>query len=134
MGKKENILKLLIEFDGLTYKRIIELYNERFKPDLIKSNAGYMYLQRLRKKGLIIHESKYDAKGKQYIYKPTAKALASISEDIIFNAFIQYSKLFHLIEQHFRNRTSLGVNELVNFIQASITNTEIIDKIEEIIK
>nr|BDI55162.1 MAG: hypothetical protein [uncultured archaeon] len=51
------------------------------------------------------------------------------------NAFIQYSRLFHLIEQHFKNgRTTLGINEFINLIQSTIINTEAIDKIEEIFK
>lgn len=51
----------------------------------------------------------------------------------LINAFTQYSKLFHSIETHFKNRSTLGINELVNFIQTSITNTKAIDKIEEIL-
>lgn len=53
----------------------------------------------------------------------------------LMKAFIQYSKLFHLIELHFRNgRTTLSQNELINFIEASITNINSIDNIEDIIK
>ena len=54
--------------------------------------------------------------------------------DDLLNAFLQYSKLFHLIELNFKNRDSLGVNELVSYIQSAITNTEVIDKTEEILK
>lgn len=46
-------------------------------------------------------------------------------------AFSQYSTLFHLIEKHFKNRSTLGVNELVDYIQSTITNTNAIDKTEE---
>lgn len=55
--------------------------------------------------------------------------------DNLLNAFMQYSKLFHLIELHFKNnRTVLNVDELINFVQSAITNTKAIDKIEEILK
>lgn len=30
MGKKENILKLLIKYDGLTFEKIIEHYEKEF--------------------------------------------------------------------------------------------------------
>lgn len=48
----------------------------------------------------------------------------------LFDAYIQLSKLFHAIGLHFKNRTTLGTNEFVNFIEAYITNTQVIDKIE----
>jgi hypothetical protein len=68
--------------------------------------------------------------------KSTIKSYQSKEfRDNLLNAYIQYSKLFHSIELHFRNnRSSLGINEFINFIQMSITNTEAIDKTEEIIK
>jgi len=85
MGKKERILELIIEFDGLTYKRIIELYNERYNPSTITKETGYIFLQRLKgynKKTkkfdnpiLIRAESKDNVKGKCFFYKPTALAL-----------------------------------------------------------
>lgn len=50
--------------------------------------------------------------------------------DDLLNAFLQYSKLFHLIELNFKNRDTLSVNELVSFVQSAITDTEVIDKIE----
>ena len=50
------------------------------------------------------------------------------------NAYKQFSKLFHSIELHFKNRSTLGLNEFINFINAYITNTETIDKTEEILK
>ena len=52
----------------------------------------------------------------------------------ITNAYSQFSKLFHSIELHFKNRSTLGLNEFINYINAYITNAETIDKIEEIIK
>jgi len=69
MGKKENILKLLIEFDGLKYNHLIKLYNERYS-DSIKEKSAYVYLKRLKKLGLIENEN-----GKNISYKPTLKAL-----------------------------------------------------------
>ena len=54
--------------------------------------------------------------------------------DDLLTAFLQYSKLFHLIELNFKNRDTLGINELVSYVQSAITNTEVIDKIEEILK
>ena len=50
--------------------------------------------------------------------------------DDLLNAFLQYSKLFHLIELNFKNRDILGINELVSYVQSAITNTKVIDKIE----
>ncbi len=50
------------------------------------------------------------------------------------NAYTQLSKLFHAIGLHFDNRNTLGTNEFINFINAYITDTKVIDKIEEIIK
>ncbi len=50
------------------------------------------------------------------------------------NAYTQLSKLFHAIGLHFDNRSTLGTNEFINFINAYITDTKVIDKIEEIIK
>ena len=86
MGKKENILELLKEFDGLTYNKIIDLYNERFNPDTLSRKSGYKYLQRLKNKPLelITSESKGESKGKGYIYKPTAKALTEKPDDLKF--------------------------------------------------
>jgi len=52
----------------------------------------------------------------------------------LIDAFMQYSKLFHAIGLHFKNRSTLGTNELINFINEYITDTDIIDKIEENIK
>ena len=54
--------------------------------------------------------------------------------DNLLNAFIQYSKLFHLIELNFKNRDTLGVNELISFVQSAITNTKAIDEVERILK
>ena len=55
--------------------------------------------------------------------------------ETVLNAFTQYSKLFHLIEQHFLGgRTTLSQNELVTFVKLTITNAKIIDNIEESIK
>jgi len=55
--------------------------------------------------------------------------------ETLFSAFTQYSKLFHLIELHFKNgRTTLSQNELINFVEASITNAESIDSMESILK
>ena len=79
MGKKERILELIKEFDGLTYKRIIELYNERYEPSTITKETGYIFLQRLKgddkNPELIRAESKDNVKGKCFIYKPTSLAL-----------------------------------------------------------
>jgi len=55
-------------------------------------------------------------------------------QDDSLNAYKQLSKLFHAIGLHYKNRSTLGTNEFINFIEAYITNTETIDKIEEIIK
>jgi len=55
--------------------------------------------------------------------------------DNLLKGFMQYSKLFHLIELHFKNnRNTLSVNELINFVQSAITNTEAIDEVEELLK
>jgi len=55
--------------------------------------------------------------------------------EAVLNAFTQYSKLFHFIEQHFLGgRTTLTQNELVTFVKFTITNAKIIDNIEESIK
>lgn len=54
--------------------------------------------------------------------------------DNLLNAFMQYSKLFHLIELNFKNRDTLSVNELVSFVQSVITDTKAIDEVEELLK
>ena len=74
MGKKEKILELIMENDGLTYNKIIDKYNEKYdnptEPDTIKRKSGYVYLKRLKDDDLIENE-----KGINVLYKPTQKAL-----------------------------------------------------------
>ena len=75
MGKKEKILELIKENDGLTYNKIISKYNEKYDPDdekhdTLKEKSGYSYLKRIKKDGLIEND-----KGINVLYKPTAKAL-----------------------------------------------------------
>lgn len=70
MGKKEKILELIKEDDGLTYNKIIDKYNEKYKPDTVKRLSGYVYLRRLKNDGLIEND-----KGINVLYKPTPKAL-----------------------------------------------------------
>jgi len=89
-----------------------ELYNEILEP--LKNNMNTT-MSKFIKGAIKIY------KGKEF-------------HNNLHNAFIQYSRLFHLIEQHFKNRTTLGINDFINLIQSTITNTESIDKTEEIIK
>jgi len=70
MGKKERILKLIIENDGLTYTKIISKYNKEYSPDTVKKKSGYSYLKRLKKDGLIEND-----KGINVLYMPTIKSL-----------------------------------------------------------
>jgi len=79
MGRKEKILNLIIEFDGLTINKIIVIYNERYNPDMLTKDLCYAYLQRLKGYGnkpiLVKAENKDNIKGKCFIYKPTVLAL-----------------------------------------------------------
>ncbi len=87
MGKKERILELIKEFDGLTYNKIIDLYNERFKSSSITKETGYVFLSRLIESDLVTSEPKDDVKGKCYFYKPTPKAL---NQDEIVSNLAEY--------------------------------------------
>jgi predicted transcriptional regulator len=70
MGKKEKILELIKEFEGLNYNQLLKLYNERYNPDTIKRKSAYSYLKRLKKAKLIENDN-----GKNITYKATPKAL-----------------------------------------------------------
>jgi len=70
MGKKERILDLIKENDGLTYATLERKYNEKFGANKFNTNTGYVFLKRLKKAGLIENE-----KGINVLYKPTQKAL-----------------------------------------------------------
>ncbi|MHA1988822.1 MAG: winged helix-turn-helix domain-containing protein [Promethearchaeota archaeon] len=76
IGKKEKILELIKENDGLTYNKIIDKYNEKYNPDTVKRLSGYVYLRRLKKDGLIEND-----KGINVLYKPTSKALTDNPDD-----------------------------------------------------
>jgi len=80
MGKKEKILELIKENDGLTYNKLITKYNEKYNtnpnnPDTIKRKSAYVYLKRLRKERLIEND-----KGMNVYYKPTPKAYLTKEE------------------------------------------------------
>lgn len=77
MGKKERILDLIKENDGLTYATLIKKYNLEFKPDTLKQKSGYVYLKRLKKAGLIEND-----KGINVLYKATPKVLNKESESL----------------------------------------------------
>lgn len=79
MGKKERILDLIKENDGLTYITLIRKYNEKFEPDTLKEKSGYSYLKRLKKLRLIEND-----KRKNTLYKPTPKALSDKPDDLEF--------------------------------------------------
>lgn len=82
MGKKEQILELIKENDGLTYTTLIRKYNEKYdinpdNPDTLKEKSGYSYLKRLKKDGLIEND-----KGTNVLYKPTSKAFSDKPNDL----------------------------------------------------
>ena len=66
---KEKILELIIENDGLSYKKLLE------KCEGLKRKSGYKYLQRLKEDRLIISINDDNIIGKSAFYKPTLKAL-----------------------------------------------------------
>ena len=77
MGKKERILDLIKDNDGLTYATLRTKYNLEFKQDTLKKKSGYVYLKRLKNDGLIEND-----KGINVLYKPTALALNKDSESL----------------------------------------------------
>ena len=57
MGKKEQILKLIIENDGLTYSTLEKKFNTEFGANIFKKKSGYSLLKRLKKEGLITNDN-----------------------------------------------------------------------------
>jgi len=127
MGKKEKILELIKEFDGLTYAKIIDLYNERYKPSSITKETGYVFLSRLRESGLVKSEGKDDVKGKLFIYKPTPKALNQKIEPQQNSELID--KLVLLMIKIRVNSEMYGINISEKEIQPSIKRLRGSDKI-----
>jgi hypothetical protein len=127
MGKKEKILELIKEFDGLTYAKIIDLYNKRYKPSSITKESGYVFLSRLRESGLVKSEGKDDVKGKLFIYEPTLKALNQKIEPQQNSELID--KLVLLMIKIRVNSEMYGINISEKEIQPSIKRLRGSDKI-----
>lgn len=72
MGYKEEIVELLKENElGLKYNTLLTEYKEKYNKEL---ENGYIYLQRLKKDGLVKTYIPEDRKGKIIAYKLTTKA------------------------------------------------------------
>lgn len=79
IGKKEQILKLIKENDGLTYKTLETKYNNEFGANTFKKKSGYSLLKRLRKEGLITNDNTRNT-----LYRATAKAFSDKPDDLEF--------------------------------------------------
>lgn len=79
MGKKEQILKLIKENDGLTYNTLEKKFNVEFGANTFKRKSGYSLLKRLRKEGLITNDNTRNT-----LYRATSKAFSDKPDDLEF--------------------------------------------------
>ena len=105
IGNKERIIAILNKYEsGLTYKNLLERYRELYKENL---ENGYVYLKRLKEKGIIEAYKTPNIKGKNLTYRLKSEHKESQSNNIIEqlerkiekleNGILEFNKLMSIV-------------------------------------
>lgn len=106
-GNKERIITILSKFEsGLTYKNLLERYKEINNENL---ENGYVYLKRLKEKGIIETYKTPNIKGKNLTYRLVHKVLEK--EKDTNSELIEYRTGYKQLSKFF-NKTSKDADEL----------------------